>query len=272
MRLRVDHATTYRYAPAKRGVVQSLRLWPSQFAGQDVRFWDVAVEGPDAIRGTGFRDGAGDWIETASLRGAVDTVTVRVSGEVETRDTSGVVLGLKERVPPQAYLRPTRMTRREGAIVDLAAEATADATTPLDRAHALARAVTEAVVYRAGVTASDTTAAEALALGEGVCQDQAHVLIAAAQSTGTPARYVTGYLHADSDGQFHEASHAWAELWVEGLGWVGFDPANGCCPNELYIRIGSGHDAVAAAPIRGVSAGGGDENMEVAVTVMESAQ
>jgi hypothetical protein len=59
---------------------------------------------------------------------------------------------------------------------------------------------------------------------------------------GLPARYVSGYLLADADGhgKAHEAAHAWAEIWIEGLGWVGFDPANRCCPDDRYIRLGSG--------------------------------
>jgi transglutaminase-like putative cysteine protease len=80
-------------------------------------------------------------------------------------------------------------------------------------------------------------------LGEGVCQDHAHALISLARTIGLPARYVSGYLHADADGHAHEAAHAWAEVWVEGLGWIGFDAANRCCPDERYVRLGSGYDA-----------------------------
>ena len=86
-------------------------------------------------------------------------------------------------------------------------------------------------------------AADALADGKGVCQDHAHVLISAARHLGIPARYVSGYLFADQDGKSHEASHAWAELHLPELGWVGFDPANRCCPTDYYIRLGSGLDA-----------------------------
>ena len=95
----------------------------------------------------------------------------------------------------------------------------------------------------------------------------AHALIALAHAADLPARYVTGYLLTRDDGEPEEASHAWAEIHVAGLGWVGFDPANRCCPDERYIRLGSGRDAREAAPIRGVSRGGGAEAMEVSVTV-----
>jgi transglutaminase-like putative cysteine protease len=155
---------------------------------------------------------------------------------------------------------------------ELADRALADVpeSEPLTRAHALAKAVEEAIVYTPGETVETTTAAEALGLGRGVCQDHTHALIAVALIAGLPARYVTGYLESGADGGAHEASHAWAEIWIEGLGWIGFDAANGCCPDARYVRIGSGHDAQGAAPIRGVAAGRGIEAMEVAVSVTPS--
>ena len=64
-----------------------------------------------------------------------------------------------------------------------------------------------------------------------------------------------------------QASHAWAEIHVDGLGWVGFDAANNCCPDDRYVRLCSGFDAFDAAPIRGLAMGRGDEDLEVAVAV-----
>ncbi|MGL6211115.1 MAG: transglutaminase-like domain-containing protein, partial [Paracoccaceae bacterium] len=111
---------------------------------------------------------------------------------------------------------------------------------------------------------------EALAQGAGVCQDHAHVLIAAARHLGLPARYVSGYLLVTGDTS--EAAHAWAEVHVKGLGWVGFDPTNRCCPDARYIRLGSGLDAQDAAPIRGVSQGLGEESLMVTVAVLSDQQ
>jgi transglutaminase-like putative cysteine protease len=87
-----------------------------------------------------------------------------------------------------------------------------------------------------------------------------------------PARYVTGYLYSDANGQAHGESHAWAELYVDGLGWVGFDAANRCCPNDLYVRLGSGLDAQDAAPIRGLIEGQATEDLTAKVIVTDVAQ
>lgn len=271
MKLTVTHRTDYVYEEPRPHLVQSLRLWPTEFEGQTLSRWSVTVEGHEAERGAAFRDGAGDWVETVSMRN-VSRAAIVVEGEVETRDLSGVVRGLKEKVPQTAYLRPTRATRLSEELRALAGEATAGIDSPLDRAHAISRAVAEAIAYTPGATAAGTTAAEALSLGKGVCQDQAHATIAMARSAGMPGRYVTGYLHSSAGGAGEEASHAWAEIWVDGLGWVGFDAANRCCPDERYIRIGSGLDAEAAAPIRGLALGGGAERLDVDVRVVEAAQ
>jgi transglutaminase-like putative cysteine protease len=272
MRLRVRHETVYHFDPPMRGVVQSHRLTPSLFEGQQVIDWMVDVDG--AVRGAGFRDGAGDWIETVSLLGPVEQMAILVRGEVETVDLSGVLRGHRESVPPMSYLRPTRSTRADKALTELAAGAVAElgGHGALERCHSLMGAVADAIPYTPGETEHGTTAAEALALGRGVCQDHAHALIACALTLGIPGRYVTGYVFASEEEGAHEASHAWAELWVEGLGWVGFDPSNRSCPDERYIRLGSGADATEAAPIRGVAQGLGREWLDVRVVVDQAVQ
>lgn len=268
MRLSVDHVTLYTYDRPVRGVVQSHRLMPSQFDGQQMLDWSVSVSG--GARGGSFRDAAGDFVQSWSIKGPVTQIEVHVQGKVETTDLAGVLKGHRETVPPLAYLRTTLATAPDTAIKKLSsAYIVADA---LQGAHALAAAVSSAIVYAPGTTHGATTAAQALALGSGVCQDHAQVLIAVARHVGLPARYVSGYLQSSADELAHEAAHAWAEVYLNGLGWIGFDPANQCCPDDRYIRLGSGLDAQDAAPIRGISravgsAGAASENLSVTVAI-----
>lgn len=268
MKLKISHETVYRYDQPIRNLVQSLRLTPSLFEGQKTHEWQIDVSG--GIRGPGFRDGAGDWIEGWTVRGPIDHVTVRITGRIDTRDMAGVLRGHRETINPLAYLRDSPATRPDDALRELARSITG--TDPLDMAHSLSAAISDRIAFRNGVTHTGTTAAEALALGEGVCQDHTHALTAIARLRGIPARYVSGYLHSTIDGLAHDAAHAWAEIHVEGLGWVGFDAANRCCPDERYVRLGSGLDAADAAPIRGVALGTGSEDMDVIVRVEEMAQ
>lgn len=269
MRLNVDHLSVYRYETPVRSVVQSHRLTPSQCEGQRVLEWEVLVSG--GTPGGSFRDGAGDRVQGWTVAGPVAEIAVTVRGTVETADTAGVLRGHRESLPHEVWLRETPATALDRGLRDLAAVASGNDR--LSLCHALSGAVADAIAYAPGTTHAHTTAAEALAQGLGVCQDHAHALIACARVHEIPARYASGYLFADADGLAHEAAHAWAELLVPGLGWVGFDPANRCCPDDRYIRLGSGFDARSAAPIRGIARGAaGKEALDVRVAVLAGAQ
>lgn len=267
MLLSVDHVTRYFYDQPVRGVVQSHRLMPSQCAGQKLIQWKVSVS--DGQMGGGFRDGAGDWVQGWTVLGPVNEITVRVTGQIETVDLAGVLRGHKELTPPEAYLRTTHPTEADAALAALA-----DGLTPaqdaLAAAHEISARVSDAIVYTPDTTNAHTAASEALAQGTGVCQDQAHAVIAVARHIGLPARYVSGYLLVGVDGAAAEAAHAWAEVYIGGLGWVGFDAANRCCPDDRYIRLGSGLDSPHAAMIRGIARGQGEESLDVSVTVQAS--
>ncbi|MFT4012078.1 MAG: transglutaminase family protein [Paracoccus sp. (in: a-proteobacteria)] len=265
MKLKITHETTYRYDTPVQALVQSLRLTPSVYEGQRVGEWRISVT--DGQRGAAFRDGAGDWIEGWTVRGPVESVTVCIEGVIETRDTAGVLRGHRENVHPLVYLRDTPATKLDEGLIELAESIQSDEA--LDLAHKLSAAVSEVIAYSPGVTEASTSAAEALALGQGVCQDHAHALIACARHRGLPARYVSGYLHSSQNGTPHDAAHAWAEIHVGSLGWVGFDAANACCPDDRYVRLGSGLDAQDAAPVRGMAFGQGVEALDVCVHVEE---
>ena len=120
---------------------------------------------------------------------------------------------------------------------------------------------------RPGSTSASHTAAESFALGAGVCQDHTHVFIACCRALGVPARYVSGYV--DPAGGQQATSHAWAEVRIPGLGWVGFDAANGVSPTAAYVRVATGLDYADAAPVRGVRRGGAAETLAVAVEVQQ---
>lgn len=267
MRLSVSHTTRYDFDKPMRFVTQSHRLTPANSASQRVIDWTVTAEG--AVFGASFTDGAGDYVTTMTAQGPIERIVISVTGTVETSDTAGVLRDYREIVSPRVYLQPTQATKPTGALLELVTRILAReaGATELSRAHGFCDAVAEAIAYAPGATHSHSTAAEAVEQGQGVCQDHAHAMIALAHAAGMPARYVSGYLLAGADGTPEEASHAWAEIYLPTLGWVGFDGANACCPDDRYIRLGSGRDAREAAPIRGVSRGGGTEAMDVTVIV-----
>lgn len=268
MRLNITHRTHYNYEPATQRAALRLRLYPSEFDGQSTIAWSVMVNGSatEPLFTDGFGDRQGLWT-TQSPCSAIEVIA---AGTVETRDTSGVVKGLPRRPPAKMFLRSTRLTEANAAIEDLAR--TIDADSSLEQMHTLMHAVRAAVDYKSGTTTPQTTAAEALEFGRGVCQDHAHVFIAAARCLKVPARYVAGYMIAGDDvADLHE-THAWAEAHIDNLGWVGFDPSNDMCPTERYVRLSSGLDADHAAPLRGSVAGDGSIGLDANVDITQDQQ
>ena len=261
MLISVRHITRYAYAEPVGYAIQSLRLTPAPFKGHRIVDWRVHVAG--AGEPLQFRDGFGNLVHLITI-GSHQTLTIDASGTVETADSHGVVDGLADPSPPRIYLRETPQTRLEPAIGELAR--CVAASDRLGHLHALGAAIRDGVDYMPGMTDAHTNAAEALAAGKGVCQDHAHIFIAAARSLGIPARYVTGYLLLEEPAPA-PAHHAWAEAWVEGLGWVGFDVANRICPTDRYVRLAAGLDARGAAPISGSRRGGETERLDVSVEV-----
>jgi len=264
MLIRVRHVTRYIYAERARYTVQSLRLTPAPFKGQRIADWQVRV--PGCAKSLEFRDGFGNIMQLVTMTRAHTELAIEAAGTVETEDRSGIVDGLPKVVPTRIFLRETAQTRPDAAIRALAqAIAPGDAVA---RLHALSNAVRDRVDYVPGTTGVRTGAAEALADGKGVCADHVHIFIAAARSLGIPARYVTGYLMLE-DATSANAHHAWAEAYVETLGWVGFDVANRICPTDRYVRLACGLDAAYTAPVTGSRLGGGDEKLNVCVAVQQ---
>ena len=269
MRLNVRHVTRYRYEHPLAHMVQQLRLTPPSLAGQKVISWTIDVPGYE--RSARYIDAFGNPVAIVSHREAMSELTIAVEGLVETQDRAGVVGHPRSPAPDNVFCRFTSLTRANPAIRRLGAIAERDGPDAVAGFHDLMHAIRDKVAYRTGVTEVHTTAAEALNAGEGVCQDHAHIFIAAARTIGVPARYVSGYMLLEG-GQDSEAHHAWAEVLLPQLGWVGFDISNGMCPTDRYIRLTCGLDSRSAAPIRGIRTGGSGENMDVEVAVSQESQ
>jgi transglutaminase-like putative cysteine protease len=271
MRIRISHLTSYRYEKPASSVIQMLRLTPRNHDGQYVARWRIDVS--TDCRLDQHEDAFGNIIHTFTADGPFGEFAVAVEGEVETRDTQGVVRGAVERFPPSLYLRETPLTSPDANIAAIAA-ASRDAAqgNVLNLLHHMLARLHEEMVYDTATTQVATPAAAAFALKRGVCQDLAHVFIAAARSLAIPARYVGGYFHREDGANEQEAGHAWAEAFVPSLGWVAFDPANCVCATDAHVRVAVGLDYLGAAPLRGTRYGGAGEALSVKVRVDQAAR
>lgn len=258
MRLRIHHETQYEYSAPLRYSLQSLRLTPQPSAHQTVLHWAVDVPGTLYAERDGYGNAAHTWSHAKRLwRGAI-----RAGGVVETHCSPWLVdePGLP---PPWVYLRPTGLTPAHPSLHAIGASLAqgVDERSLLS----LADTVCDRVAYRSGATSVATTACEALQLGAGVCQDQAHVFIAACRSRRVPARYVSGYFYAPSA----LASHAWVDVCVDldKRRWLSVDVTHRCLMDERHVRLAVGPDYAACLPIRGIRHGGGNEAMRVSVAI-----
>ncbi len=266
MRLKIAHVTHYQYdAPTPYGL-QQLRLTPSPRPGLNVLNWTLSVDG--ARTEAEFRDHHDNVVRLTGMESDRVELTVRCEGEVETFDRAGVIGTHVGRAPLWFYLRQTEHTCAGERVARLVGELGGAADGSLASLHRLSAMILERVRYQPGETHWATNAEAALAGATGVCQDHAHIFIAAARRMNVPARYVSGYLAMEGPDD-QDAGHAWAEAHVEGLGWVGFDVSNAISPDARYVAVATGLDAEEAAPIRGLMHARGDERMAVTLQIQE---
>ncbi|MEW6769229.1 MAG: transglutaminase family protein [Pseudomonadota bacterium] len=265
MRLKISHSTTYKYEPPASGAIQILRMTPGSHDGQYVADWQIDVSSDSRL--DMHQDAFGN-ITHVLTHGPLSDLTINVEGMIETHDTGGVLRGADERFPPSLFLRSTPLTDHNPDMAkfahDLRAETEGDV---LGFCHALLLQLYDHMTFDTEATESTTTASQAFKARRGVCQDYAHIFIACARCAGVPARYVSGHLLRADGMVAQDAGHAWAEAYVDKLGWVGFDAANAICTTDAYVRIAIGLDYLSAAPVRGTRYGGGKEILNVAVRV-----
>jgi transglutaminase-like putative cysteine protease len=263
MRLKISHRTEYSYDVPIVYALQRLRLVPLSDPTQKVLNWMLEIEGArEELR---FVDHFGNDTRLLSFEGAPRRIEITASGEVDTIDRNGVVGQHRGFAPLWLFRRDTKLTEPGEGINALAA-GFRDGGGDLERLHGLMAAIAEKIRYTPGASDPATTAEAALTQGAGVCQDHAHVFVAAARQLGFPARYVSGYLMMEGVAE-QAASHAWAEAHVDNLGWVAFDVANCISPDERYVRLATGCDYRDAMPISGILLGQAEERLAVKIVV-----
>jgi transglutaminase-like putative cysteine protease len=255
MLLNIEHQTQYIYSEAAQYTIQQLRLTPRGGMGQQVKHWEIKVNG----LGDAFEDTYGNLTHTLVIDQPHHELLISVAGEIETGLEN---LATHQPLPVALYLRESPLTQADAAMAAFARQF-AHASLP-DMMHALR----DKMHYIKGATQVNTPAAEAFRLGKGVCQDHAHAFIGCCRSLGLPARYVSGYLFTE-DGSLMQ-THAWVDVW-QNEQWLGLDVSNGMLTNETHVRLAVGLDYRSASPVTGTRIGGGMEGMSSMVSVNQSA-
>ena len=246
--------------------LQQVRLTPKGRVSQRVDGWKMEICGGKIE--TRFADHHANEVALISFEPGATEITLHCSGEVETEDTNGIVGKQRGFVPLWLFQTATDLTRATSNVRRLTQGLQGAYDNDIALLHALSARILEAVPYQIGATDAATSADAALGQGFGVCQDHAHLFLATARALGFAARYVSGYLKMDA--QVHQdATHAWAEAYVDGVGWVGFDVSNAISPDARYVRIATGLDYREAAPVSGLRFGQGGETLTVDVAVQQ---
>lgn len=262
MRLQIEHQTIFSYDEAVREAIGEARLQPRTDAGQQLLSFRLTLD-PAAPYDT-IADRFGNTVHCYSVLPPHRRLVVTATSLVDT--SAGALIAAPELTPLErySYVAVTPYVPFSEALRDFARSyATGEAE---GTALALANAIYTSCTYEPGSTDISTTADVVLAGRRGVCQDFAHLLIALARCLGLPARYVSGYFHDPAQPpDAIVASHAWAEVFLAGRGWLGLDPTHNCITDANYVRVAIGRDYADAAPMRGVYKGGAKEKLAVRV-------
>ena len=265
MWLRVEHTTSYTYDQPVAEAYTELRLRPLADGGQHCSAFRLETD-PPGLRVREYRDHFGNEVLHFDVLEPHDRLEVTAISEVMTPDA--FVHGPRRPSPLERhdFLMPTDYAPLSDWVREFVAGGGGSGAA--ERACELMRAINSRLTYEPGATDVKTRADEALELGRGVCQDFAHILLAACRLEGIPARYVSGYLHPGVEGGT-AASHAWVDAWDDDHGWVSLDPTHDREQNADYVRVAVGRDYADVPPTRGVYRGGASETLDVSVTLQQ---
>jgi transglutaminase-like putative cysteine protease len=274
MILEVQHETRFTYPEPVAEAVTEVRMEPVSDADQSCRSFNLAVTpGSEVSR---FQDGFGNRVHHFNVLCSHAEVRILAAGVVETHPRAPDAASSQATYPLNfdgfdlavldfvQFRGPVRSSPRLGPVLDALRPA---AGTPLGKlVHAVSSYIHEHFEYAPSWTLASSPVDDVLEQGKGVCQDFTHLMIAVLRSLDVPARYVSGYIHrADRESQ----SHAWCEVWLPDLGWVGIDPTNDCAVGEHFIKVAVGRDFTDVPPNKGVYRGKAEETIHVRVETRE---
>ena len=290
------HETEYAPCGVPVSLAQHLlHLIPRELPWQSRESGRIVIE-PDLARLTEGEDAFGNPVAWLSLDTPHDGLLVRAESHVTVMSRE---LPKPEDSPPWETVRDSLRYHPEprdadslaalrylyasprvpcsAALTAFAGEAFTPGVPLLVGAQALMALIFKTFTFDAKATEVNTPVHEVLQRKRGVCQDFAHLMIAALRSAGLPARYMSGYLLTDPPpGKPRligaDASHAWVAVWCPQNGWVEYDPTNGIQPDLRHVTLGWGRDFQDVSPLRGVILGGLAQVPDVRVTVMPDAE
>lgn len=278
MKYEIVHTNTFQYETKVDQSLNTIRLKPLTDEVQRLLVYRADITPASLTRE--YTDVWGNQVETFFIPEKHDSLEVKTTSVVSVQRSpfihdlrySGRMREIFHtglfRQHYLAYLNETDYTLLTKEQVKEAGRALGEMDNPVAYALEVMKYVYETFTYSGEATNVDTQARQAFDLKQGVCQDLAHVMIGILRAARIPARYVSGYLYVGEDSALKgdAATHAWVEVMVPGIGWIGLDPTNNVEVLDNHIRVGTGRDYADVSPLQGVYRGGGG-TMEVSVSV-----
>lgn len=277
----IRHVTRFRYSAPVSQSVMEVRMQPRSDGTQRNHKFEIRTAPPARIRS--YRDYLGNVINYFDIPGRHTHLTITTEALVETNpapllpdslgpDAWEEVDRLADLNDNLDYLMPSHFARPTFLLDELARELDLRRRDdPLRMVLDLNRSIHDLFDYDPDSTHVHSPIDDALRARRGVCQDFAHIMIALLRRLGIPARYISGYLfhrREDHDRSEADASHAWVDVMLPGIGWIGFDPTNNLIDGERHIRVAIGRDYADVPPTRGVFKGVAHSDLAVAVRVL----
>ena len=282
MLLEIRHVTQYHYERPVRESLMELWMQPQKTARQRLVSFELDLN--PAAQVFSYADSFGNAVYHFDVPQPHDNLTIIARSAVETESPGErpdyLDMGEWDRLRSEFvrgecfdFLRPHGFVRTTEALQTFINEHDLDALKrrdPLTAVRILSETIYSAFEYQPGVTDADSPIDLTLSAGRGVCQDFAHIMLAVCRGWGVPARYVSGYLFTDreaGDRSDPDATHAWVEVFLPSLRWVGFDPTNNMMAGERHVAVAVGRDYGDVTPSRGVYKGDAESQLAVGVSV-----
>jgi transglutaminase-like putative cysteine protease len=278
----IRHVTRFRYSSPVTESIMEVRMQPRTESPQRCLSFSLSVA--PRTRVLSYQDYLGNSVHHFDVPQPHSKLAITAEALVEVQGTADLPEALASTDWEEAdrmgtsdayeLLQPSHFAQPSERLNEFKKELGVDRRRdPLTLAREVNGAVFEAFAYVPKSTKVDSPIDEALERRHGVCQDFAHIYIALMREAGIPARYVSGYLYhraGVADRSSEGATHAWAEVLLPHLGWVGFDPTNNLIAGERHIRTAIGRDYADVPPTRGVFKGAADSALSVSVRVAPS--
>lgn len=274
---KIHHITKYKYDRVVKENANQIKIYPFPKTGQEILSHEIQITGEPSVQK--FYDYWGNGTAFFTLvkphkeliidsRLIVNSQQKEIDERISVKeDWNSIASSVENDIILYDYARKENI-QKQNEIDQIIKELDFDNKSPLQAVKDASAYIFQHYKYVKGITTIETTVDEIIALNSGVCQDFAHLLLQILRTKKIPTRYVSGYICPNKNGMRGEgATHAWVDVYLPKLGWIGIDPTNNCYANLNHIQLAVGRHFNDCSPIKGTFKGPANQELFVYVSV-----